>query len=664
MNTRPAPPPPFAQSALSAQPRPPVELLAPARDAQIGMAAIDHGADAVYIGGPAFGARANAANSVEDIGRLATYAHRFGARVFVAVNTILDDTELEGAHQLACALHAAGADALIVQDMAFLEMELPPIELHASTQTDIRSPEKARFLQDVGFAQIVLARELTLEDVAAVANSVRHATLEAFVHGALCVAYSGQCFISHAHTGRSANRGDCSQACRLPYTLNDAQGRVVAHDRHLLSLKDNDQTANLRALLDAGVRSFKIEGRYKDLAYVKNVTAHYRLALDRLIDADPQLTRASEGRCRFHFTPDPARNFHRGHSDYFARGRVAEIEAFDSPKWSGTPLGHVESVGATSLVVVLDEGVEPLHNGDGLTYFDLQGELVGLALNQVQALGGGRWRVDPNEAPGSLPGLRAGTVLARNRDAAWNRLIEGRTAEREIAIGLAVLRGAHGYELQLASGRGVVVSEPLPANLAPANDPAQARASLARALGQLGDTAYRAETITIDPAFDRFLPVAQAKAWRRAAVARLDEARARSRPLPQRPAPVDPPAVFPQDTLSYLGNVANHKANAFYLRHGVRVVEAAYECHEEPGEVSLMITKHCVRWSLSLCPKQARGVVGVQGTVRAEPMTLVNGSERLTLRFDCKPCEMHVVGRMKPAVLRSAPLKFMPRPSP
>ena len=300
-----------------------IELLSPARDADIGIEAVNHGADAVYIGGPAFGARAGAGNDIADLERLITHAHRFNSRIFITLNTILRDDELEDARQMAWQVYNAGADALIVQDMGLLEIDLPPIQLHASTQTDIRTPEKARFLQDAGLSQIVLARELTVQQIAAVraATDPERCAIEFFIHGALCVAYSGQCNISHAQTGRSANRGDCSQACRLPYQVTDAQGRFIAHDKHVLSMKDNNQSDNLRALIDAGVRSFKIEGRYKDMGYVKNITAHYRSLLDEIIDerensAHP-LARASSGRTRFTFTPDPLQNFNREFTDYF-----------------------------------------------------------------------------------------------------------------------------------------------------------------------------------------------------------------------------------------------------------------------------------------------------------------------------------------------------------
>ncbi|MDD3530735.1 MAG: U32 family peptidase, partial [Gallionellaceae bacterium] len=315
-----------------------LELLAPARDAAIGIEAVNHGADAVYIGGPSFGARSSADNSVADIARLVEHAHRYHARIYATLNTILRDDELAAARDLAWQFWDAGVDALIVQDMGLMELDLPPIQLHASTQCDIRTPAKARFMEDVGFSQLVLARELDLDEIAAI-RAATTVPLEFFVHGALCVAYSGQCYISHAQTGRSANRGDCSQACRLPYRVTDAKGRVIAHDKHVLSLKDNDQSGNLAALVDAGIRSFKIEGRYKDMGYVKNVTAHYRRLLDDILERRPELAHASSGQCSYTFTPDPELNFNRGATDYFVQGRQPDIGAFDSPKNPGRPIG-------------------------------------------------------------------------------------------------------------------------------------------------------------------------------------------------------------------------------------------------------------------------------------------------------------------------------------
>ncbi|WP_374367471.1 U32 family peptidase [Piscinibacter sp.] len=652
-------------------PRRELELLAPARDAEIGIEAVNHGADAVYIGGPAFGARDKAGNALADLERLAKHAHRYGARIFLTLNTILRDDELEGARRLAWDAWNIGIDALIVQDMGLLELDLPPLQLHASTQTDIRTPEKARFLQDAGFSQMVLARELTRAQIEAIAAEVRQATLEFFVHGALCVAYSGQCFISHAHSGRSANRGNCSQECRLPYTVTDAAGRIVAHEKHVLSLKDNDQSANLAALVDAGIRSFKIEGRYKDMGTVKNVTAHYRQLLDALLEQRPELARASSGRCRYSFRPDPARNFNRGGTDYFVNGRQDDIGAFDTPKHAGLALGHVTKTTREHFEIELDDAAEALHNGDALTWVDLQGELQGVPVNVATPLGGRAWRVEPNAEMAALKDLRRGTAISRNRDMAWERLLAKKSAERRIGVDLVWSVTAGGFALDAIDEDGHHARAEVAHAHEPARDAGRADAGLREQLGKLGATIFEARSITL-PQRSLFVPAAAANGLRREAIESLEAARAAAFERLPRALPVQPPVPYPDDTLSYLANVYNGKAAAFYAKHGVKVVAAAYESHEELGEVSLMITRHCVRYSLSLCPKQAKGVIGVQGTLRAEPLTLLHGNDRLTLRFDCKPCEMHVVGRLRKNVLRdaareaaAAPVRFYrTRPAP
>jgi putative protease len=651
-----------------------LELLSPARTADIGIEAINHGADAIYIGGPSFGARSAADNSVQDIARLVQHAHRYNSRIFVTLNTILRDDELEPARKLAWQFFDAGVDALIIQDMGLLEIDLPPIQLHASTQTDIRTPEKARFLQDAGLSQIVLARELTLQQIQAI-RAQTHCTLEFFVHGALCVAYSGQCYISHAHTGRSANRGDCSQACRLPYQVMDSQGRYVAHDKHVLSMKDNNQSENLAALVDAGIRSFKIEGRYKDLAYVKNITAHYRKLFDELLERRPELARASSGKTTFSFTPDPDQNFNREFTDYFVQGRKEDIGAFDTPKNPGRHLGYVTRVGPDFVELTVTEPGTVLHNGDGLCYYDLQKELVGLAINRAEPAGAMSvdcWRVWPKDPIAGLKDLRKGTELNRNRDMNWVRMLEKKSSERRIGVWARLEESDDGFVLQLTDEDGHTGDARVAAAKEPARNAAQAESALREQLGRFGATLFEPLDITLDLAQAWFIPASTLNTLRREAVASLEAARAAAYVRPPRAKPVEPPVAYPEDTLTYLANVFNEKARDFYAKHGVKVIAAAYESHEEEGEVSLMITKHCVRFSLSLCPKQAKGVTGVQGTVRAEPLTLVNGKEKLTLRFDCKPCEMHVVGRIKKSVLNQAareaeavPLKFYrTRPEP
>jgi len=646
-----------------------LELLAPARDAAIGIEAVNHGADAVYIGGPSFGARSSADNSVSEIARLVQHAHRFNSRIFVTLNTILRDDELEPARQLVGQLYDAGVDALIIQDMGLLELDLPPIQLHASTQCDIRTPEKARFLQDVGLSQLVLARELTLEQIAAIraATDPAKSAIEFFVHGALCVAYSGQCYISAAHTGRSANRGECSQACRLPYQVIDDKGRFVAHDKHVLSMKDNNQSANLAALVDAGVRSFKIEGRYKDMAYVKNITAHYRKLLDELMEerqhSDNPLARASSGRTSFTFTPDPNQNFNREFTDYFVQGRQSDIGAFDTPKNPGLPIGHVLQTGPNWVELELTSRYTELHNGDGLCYYDLQKELVGMAINRAELISAkkGLWRVFPKDALDTLKDLRKGLEVNRNRDVNWLRQLEKKSSDRRISVWATLHVLAEAVQLTLTDedGHSATVQQAFPAaNRQPAQDAEAALAQIRHQISRLGTTVFIADSQDITLAtgsFDSvFIPSSLLNTLRRDAVEALEAARAKAFTRLPRAVPVEPPVPYPDDSLSYLANVYNQKAHDFYARHGVKVMAPAYEAVQELGEVSLMITKHCVRFSLSLCPKQAKGVTGVQGQVKAEPLQLVNGKEKLTLRFDCKPCEMHVMGKMKPAVAKQS----------
>ena len=573
-------------------------------------------------------ARADAGNGIADIERLASHAHRFFARVFVTLNTILRDDELEPARRLAWQAYEAGADALIVQDMGLLQLDLPPLALHASTQCDIRTPQKARFLQDAGFSQLVLARELTLQEIAAIAVTSK-ATLEFFVHGALCVAYSGQCYISHAHTGRSANRGECSQACRLPYTLEDETGRIVAHDKHLLSMKDNDQSANLQALIEAGIRSFKIEGRLKDLAYVKNITAHYRTLIDSFLDKSPEFRRAASGRCTYTFTPRPEKTFNRGATDYFVNERQADIGAFDTPKFSGEPVGRVTRLAPDWFEV---DAAAPLHNGDGLSYYDNHRELAGLRINRVEGI-----RLFPREMPADL---KTGTELYRNRDQEFERALEKKSAERRILLRMQFSETADGFALQLADEDGIMAGATLAQAKEPAQNAERTVVALGEALGKLGGSDFVATEIVQKLAQPWFLPAAAINGLRRDAVAALVAARAAACERPPRAAPVEPPVAYPENELSYLGNVLNSAARAFYEKHGVSVIADAYETNTEKGEVSLMITRHCLRYSFNLCPKEVKGI-------RPDPMTLVNGKEKLTLRFDCKRCEMHVIGKLR-----------------
>lgn len=636
--------------SISDAPRPALELLAPAKNAEFGEQAILHGADAIYIGGPAFGARAAAGNSVADIERLARFAHRYGARVLVALNTLMRDDELEAARRIAWECHAAGVDALILQDMGLLELDLPPIALHASTQTDIRNLAKARFLASVGFSQMVLARELSLDEIRAIAQGIggseaSEVTLEYFVHGSLCVSYSGLCNLSYAQTGRSANRGDCAQPCRLPYTLIAPDGRKIAEDRHLLSLKDNNQTANLRALIDAGIRSFKIEGRLKDLTYVKNVTAHYRRALDEILEQSPGFRRASSGKSEFSFVPAPEKTFNRGATDYFVRFRQTDIGAFDSPKYVGERIGKVIRCGRGTIDIA---STAALHNGDGISFYAPDGTLVGARINRAEAIAGG-YRLSPALSGTRLPeGLVVGSTIYRNRDQEFERLLEKPSAERRIDIDIALTETPEGFSLRLADENGIAAEATLEREKTPAQDPERARASLREALTKLGSTIYRARRIDLPAGPAYFLPASEINALRRAAVAQLEDVRAAAYRKPPRRAASEPPSPYPEDALDYLGNVANTRARAFYEKHGVRAIEPAFEANPVKGEISLMITKHCLRYSFNLCPKQVKGL-------RPEPMQLQQGKETLTLRFDCKACEMHVIGKLR----RNVPLRTL-----
>ncbi|WP_337058546.1 peptidase U32 family protein [Pseudomonas sp. USHLN015] len=629
-----------------------LELLSPARDVHIAREAILHGADAVYIGGPSFGARHNACNEVADIAQLVEFARRFHARVFVTINTILHDDELEPARTLIHQLYDAGVDALIVQDMGVMELDIPPIELHASTQTDIRTLERAKFLDQAGFSQLVLARELDLKQIRAIADET-DAAIEFFIHGALCVAFSGQCNISHAQTGRSANRGDCSQACRLPYTLKDDQGRVVAFEKHLLSMKDNNQSANLSALVDAGVRSFKIEGRYKDMGYVKNITAYYRQRLDGILENRPDLARASSGRTDHFFVPDPDKTFHRGSTDYFVTDRKIDIGAFDSPTFTGLLVGNVEKVNKRDLLVVTQE---PLSNGDGLNVL-VKREVVGFRANIAEPKGEFeedgqkryRYRVEPNEMPEGLFRLRPNHPLSRNLDHNWQQALQKTSSERRVGLSWVAKLREERLELTATSEEGVSASVALDGPFGAANKPEQALEQLHDLLGQLGTTMYHADTVELDAPQAFFIPNSQLKALRREAIEALTAARVAAHPRGGRKPVAVPPPVYPEAHLSFLYNVYNQKARDFYHRYGVQLIDAAYEAHEEAGEVPVMITKHCLRFSFNLCPKQAKGVTGVR--TKVAPMQLVHGDEVLTLKFDCKPCEMHVIGKMKGHIL-------------
>ena len=595
-----------------------IELLAPAKNLECGMAAIDHGADAVYIGAPKFGARAAAVNSLEDIAALVEYAHLYNVRIYVTVNTILKDEELKETEEMIRALYRVGVDALIVQDMGITGLELPPIPLHASTQMDNRTAEKVRFLADAGFRQVVLARELSLREIGKIHEACPDVPLEIFVHGALCVSYSGQCYVSQACFGRSANRGECAQFCRLPFSLVDSNDRVIAKDKHLLSLKDLNQSEELEALLDAGASSFKIEGRLKDVSYVKNVTAAYRQKLDAILARRKEYVRASSGSCRYAFNPQLDKSFSRGFTHYFLHGRTRDVFSFDTPKSLGEEMGTMKEARGNYLTVA---GLKSFNNGDGVCYIDEQGKLQGFRINRVEGN-----KLYPQE----MPRIKPRTVLYRNFDQEFEKILARRSSERKMTVAIRLADTAFGFALTLTDEDDNRVTLSLPRAKEPARTPQEE--NLKTQLAKLGNTPFEAERVDIDFTENWFLPASVLADFRRQAIEKLIAAR---RINYRRELAVLRPTThaFPQTTLTYLGNVMNARAASFYAGHGVASIAPAFE--QTPVEKAvLMFCKHCMGW----CPVHQR-----ERSPYREPYYLVStDGKRFRLEFDCRNCQMKV----------------------
>jgi len=597
-----------------------IELLSPAKNLECGLAAINHGADAVYIGASQFGARAAAGNSVEDVEKLVQYAHQYRSKVLVALNTILTDEQLPDAEKLIWDVYNAGADALIVQDMGILQLNLPPIALHASTQTDNRTVEKVKFLQDVGFSRVVLARELSLKQIAEI-SSQTDVQLEAFVHGALCVSYSGQCYMSQANCGRSANRGQCAQYCRLPYHLLDADDTMLVKNKHFLSLKDLDLSDSLEEMMEAGITSFKIEGRLKDADYVKNITAYYLKKLDAVLDGNSKFTKASSGRTTFFFEPNPEKSFRRGASDYFLHGRKPDIVHLDTPKSMGEAIGKVKEIGDYYFTM---SSAEKLNNGDGLCFINPHGDLTGFRVNKVD----GR-RVYPAD----MPRLTEGIWLYRNQDHEFEKILQHKTSERKIPLEIVFREIATGFYIQLTDEDGISILYQAACDKQPAQKPDAVNDNIKNQLSKLGNTIYEAVDISIQLDAPWFFPASQLSEWRRLAIEELDKARANA--YVRTPKRENKPAEFPIKQLSYLGNVINAKAEAFYREHGVEDVQPGFEVKAEEG-VPLMFCKHCIKFTMGWCPKE-----GYKATFK-EPLYLKNNNQLYKLTFDCKICEMRI----------------------
>ena len=601
----------------------PIELLAPAKNLECGIEAINHGADAVYIGAPRFGARAAAGNSIEDIKALVEHAHLYNARIYVTVNTILHDEELPETEKMIWELYRAGVDALIIQDMGITRLNLPPIALHASTQMDNRTPEKVKFLSDIGFRQVVLARELSLDEIKKIHDTCPETLLEVFIHGALCVSYSGQCYVSQACYGRSANRGECAQFCRLAFDLVDSNGKTIEQNKHLLSLKDMNQSDNLEALLDAGATSLKIEGRLKDVSYVKNVTAYYRQKLDSIFKYRKEYVRASSGTVKTTFTPQLDKSFSRGFTDYFLRGRNPGIFSFSTPKSLGEEVGTVKEIRGNYFTVA---GVKSFNNGDGLCYIDDNGRLQGFRVN----------RVENNKLfPQDMPRLKPKTRLYRNFDQEFEKLMQKKSAERKIAVDICLTENNFGFTLSFTDEDDNSVSITLERAKEPARTP-QAD-NLRNQLSKLGNTPFEAKDIKIDLSDNWFIPSSELSELRRNAVEKLLEAR-RINYRREVFRLKESKTKFPVSTLTYLGNVMNSSAAEFYKNHGVLKVMPAFE-KEQPKDAVLMFCKHCIRYSMGWCPVHHK----VRSPFR-EPYYLVSSDgRRFRLEFDCKQCQMKVL---------------------
>ena len=609
----------------------PLELLAPAKDLACGMAAVDHGADAVYIGAQRFGARAAAGNSVEDIRQLCDYAHQFAVKVYVTVNTIIYDDELEETEQLIRQLAEAGVDAILVQDMAVLSLTsdlsslTSHLSLHASTQTDNRTAEKVRWLRDLGFQRVVLARELSVDEIAAIHREVPDVELEVFVHGALCVSYSGLCYASQYCFGRSANRGACAQFCRMKFDLLDADGQELEHQRHLLSLKDMNQYDHLEELIRAGATSFKIEGRLKDVSYVKNVVAAYSRRLDGFIARHGEYRRTSEGHCTYTFTPNLQKTFNRGFTTYFLHGRQPDISSPDTPKAMGEYVGYVKEMRRDSFNVA---GTASFANGDGLCFINRERELEGFRVNRAEGN-----RLYPQQMP---PHLHAGMALYRNNDQEFERQLSRRSSERKIPVVFRLDTTDDGFAL---SSRDVTVRIVCEHQLA--EKPQQEH--IVRQLSKLGGTPYECSRVEFPDDFNYFIPssflselrhliIKELQTSEKGAAYRVDRCRLTGRQVP----PIGSiGAAYLRD--SYELNISNRLARAFYAGQGLPEATPAFEL-QHPENALLMQCRHCLRYALGGCVKH-----GGRKLPYHEPLFLRLGDgRRFRLDFDCKNCQMNV----------------------
>ncbi|MCZ2100701.1 MAG: U32 family peptidase [Chitinophagales bacterium] len=604
-----------------------VEILAPAKNLVQGIAAINAGADAVYIGAPMFGARTNAANPIEDIAALVKYAHLFKAQVFVVINTILYDDELAMCQDLIHQIYHIGVDAIIVQDMSILEMDLPPIVLHASTQANNRDPEHVKFLKDAGMERVVLARELNLDQI----KEIRKATdveLEFFVSGALCVSFSGNCYMSVANGERSANRGSCAQNCRLPYELIDGNGKLLMQSAHLLSIKDLDLSEHLPELIDAGITSFKIEGRLKDVVYVKNNVSYLRKKLDQFLTThSDQYEKASSGRTFYNFEPQMDRSFNRGYTDYFVHNRTQKIGSWETPKSQGQKIGKVMAVKANGYVI---ENHELLNHGDGLYFVNASGEADGAQINII---------INDVVVLNKHKEIPIGTMIYRNSDADFIKMVEQeKSAIRKIGVAMLFKEMETGFALEVVDEDGYRAEVALEAEKEKARIEESILTNLIKHLSKTGNTVFVADDIQVNITDNWFIPISTVNQMRRDALDQLTEVRIAGYQRKERDI-VKTDHPYPVENLDYTYNVSNHLARKFYQRHGVKEIEKAFELQWNPGKSRVMVTKYCVKYELGKCARYQRDTMGEKVK---EPLTLKHGDIEYKLKFNCKPCEMEI----------------------
>jgi collagenase-like PrtC family protease len=603
----------------------PIELLSPAKDLECGKAAIDNGADAVYIGGPSLGARAAAGNSIAEIEELARYAHRFRAKVYLTLNTILFDDELDSARMLAAQAWDAGVDALIIQDMGLLELDLPPVPLIASTQMHNADAAHIRFLEQVGFRRVILARELTLQQI----REIRQSTtieLEAFVHGALCVGYSGRCYLSASLGGRSSNRGTCGQPCRLPWTLTDADGQVLEPSSYLLSLKDMNRSSCLVDMIESGVTAFKIEGRLKDISYVKNVTAFYHTLLNKIIETRPELKRASSGCADRSFTPDPSKTFCRGATTFFINNEADDIWSPDTPKSLGEEIGPVIKCGPDWFELTKD--AVAINAGDGLCFFDEKRELKGLQVIKV---------IDQRiQVHLSCVGLKPGMTILRNRDHQFLKQLDARASVRKIALHMTFQEIPDGFVLEGLDEDGVHAMATLLTPKEPAEKPEAAVTTMKKQLSKLNDSRFYLASLKLETR-PYFLRTSELNQLRRDLVSLMEDNRDQAYMRLTCRAERDTSAPYPVTELDYSYNISNHAACEFYQKHGVTAIEPAFEQQKPAPGAVVMRTKHCLRRALNACTRKK------DQAPLAEPLYIENALRSFHLVFDCQNCVMLIV---------------------